>query len=398
MPYDTLRASGNNQYGQMTDVEKANFNSQQSAEDYILRKRMQDDALAAAAAQQKAGFGQQDSIQAKDFAQGLLTGGTFEAKNQFSRDQLDRAQAPAMVEARLREKAYNDQAPQRDIESFFLSNMLKGMGGGGAPGAAASPGAPATSGTPSSSTAFSPEQAMRMYGEYKNPAMIGAEDRRNQDHKWDMQKQRRDAENVTLTAAINAALAKNDMPTVLQLRHQQENLWNDNPSQGTEMPMGTGIDDPIAKAMAPSGAQIEGISNAGAEEARAGFDFPNTVADLKTLAKKAQFGQVDQNEVIDTAKSLVERLKKNNQVSDAQAKQMVGQELDAALPGVGEGTGFGNWIRGAASYIPGAAGRVTGEPLELRAALAAEGFPMRQNTLPTTQAAIDQQNQRRPGR
>lgn len=134
----------------------------------------------------------------------------------------------------------------------------------------------------------------------------------------------------------------------------------------------------FSDALTQTPAQVEARSTANAATATAGFDFQNTIADIKDLAKKSAWGEVDQNEVLDTAKALVARLVQN-QISEPQAKQLIGQQLDAALSGQGGGDGFGNWTRNVAgAIIPGAAGRVIAAPNQLRAALEQAGFPMRQ--------------------
>ncbi len=143
MAYDTINALGHNTYGQMTDVDKANFNSQQSAEDYILRKRMQDDALKAAADAQQRGFGQQDTVQSKDFAQQLLTGGTFGEREGRIDARQDRVVAPALLREQndeaWKQKEWAQGAPERELKTRLMGEFTNGIfptGGTATPGTA----------------------------------------------------------------------------------------------------------------------------------------------------------------------------------------------------------------------------------------------------------------------
>ncbi len=81
MAYDLLNALGNNQYGVMSDVDKANFGSQQSAQDFILRKRLQDEAYQRTQGDEAARLAAEQAMQGKALAAQKEIGGTFDQKN-----------------------------------------------------------------------------------------------------------------------------------------------------------------------------------------------------------------------------------------------------------------------------------------------------------------------------
>lgn len=120
MAITTLRASGNNQYGQMTDVERANFGSQQNAADWILRKRLQDEAAARDEAQREAALTAQERMQERSLAAQERMGGTFEARQAADDARQERAMSPALEALKFQQEqarlAREDTQPQRDYE------------------------------------------------------------------------------------------------------------------------------------------------------------------------------------------------------------------------------------------------------------------------------------------
>ncbi len=128
MAYDTIRASGNNQYGQMSDVDRANFGSQQSAQDFILRKRLQDEALAKSDTNEAARLAAEQAMQDKALAAQQAMGGSFAERSALEDKRLDRSLSPQMEMLRQQEEHYKTQqeqgAPARELEAAKLRMRL----------------------------------------------------------------------------------------------------------------------------------------------------------------------------------------------------------------------------------------------------------------------------------
>ncbi len=128
MAIDTLRASGNNQYGQMSDLERANFGSQQQAQDFILRKRMQDEALAHEDAIRNQGLSAQERMQATALAAQKDMTGSFQDRSALEDKRLERTISPQMEALRQSQSRYDtehgDTQGKRDFESEILKQRV----------------------------------------------------------------------------------------------------------------------------------------------------------------------------------------------------------------------------------------------------------------------------------
>jgi len=163
MPITTLRASGNNQYDQMTDAERASFGSAQSAQDFVLRKRLQDEAIARQEADRVRGETSAERINAANLASQREIGGTFTERERLADERNARLIAPQMEAlkqaAEERRLAREEDAPMRELTKRLIGDLTGQLGGasmqygvtaGGQPSVGvlggASMGAPATGG------------------------------------------------------------------------------------------------------------------------------------------------------------------------------------------------------------------------------------------------------------
>ncbi len=179
MAYDTLRASGNNQYGAMSDVDKANFGSQQSAQDWVLRKRLQDEVLAKNDTNEAARLAAEQAMQARALAAQQAMGGTFAEKGtqaerlaKLGADQAyglaDRQNAPLMREQDFKEKNYNDE----HFLDHFINQAIQQAAGGGAPAAAGMPGAPSMTPAKPGVSAPATSGMSGMAGAFQDPSFL----------------------------------------------------------------------------------------------------------------------------------------------------------------------------------------------------------------------------------
>lgn len=135
MAITTLRASGNNQYGQMTDVERANFSSQEKAADWILRKRLQDEAMARGEAQQDEALTAQERMNERTLASNERTGGTFAEREAGATARQERAMSPQLEALKFqREQAgleRQDAQPGKDYDNEIVRQRMDFLKGGG---------------------------------------------------------------------------------------------------------------------------------------------------------------------------------------------------------------------------------------------------------------------------
>lgn len=136
MPTDFLNAMGHNQYGVMSDTEKASFGSAQQAQDFILRKRLQDEALAHEDAIRNQGLTAQERMQQQSIAAQKEIGGTFADRSALEDKRLDRQLSPQMEALRQAGQHYTDERSDtqgtRDFNNEILklrSGLLSGQGG-----------------------------------------------------------------------------------------------------------------------------------------------------------------------------------------------------------------------------------------------------------------------------
>ncbi len=90
----------------------------------------------------------------------------------------------------------------------------------------------------------------------------------------------------------------------------------------------------VAAAYKPTAAESEAKATANATAASEGFDFKSSIAEIDSLAKDFRNGAAGKGEVLQKADELVKRLVQR-EIPEQQAKQLVGQQLDKTLPGLG---------------------------------------------------------------
>jgi len=164
MPITTLRASGNNQYGQLTDAERAAEAERRRMDDWVMRRQLQDSAAQVQregiqSGERIAGMGESgaDRRQAAALKAQMDMGGTFDQRTAAQTSLLDRqlggqkelaeiGQRPAMAEQARRNQEYADQAAMRELANakargaLTLMEQVLPSGGGQQPQGPVNPG------------------------------------------------------------------------------------------------------------------------------------------------------------------------------------------------------------------------------------------------------------------
>lgn len=299
MAYDTINALGHNTYGQMSDVERANFGSQQSAQDFILRKRLQDEALARNEASQLRGETAAERMNAANIASNRELGGTFAEKQAAADAAANRIAAPEMEKLRLMQQYHQedrgDAAPQRELAAAQLRMRLSAYPQAGANG---SPGGMQLD--PSTQKRFMEHEL----GLGQDPEEI-----------FKRSLQQKVSEKMIDMAASETDPAK---------KSQALKYLHDN-----------GLDQfaSIAGTMTPDLATQDIQSTQATQAYQATPNYDLSLQDILKTAQDVRNGRADPSEVVAKRDAMVNELIKRK-VDPETAKSIVNQQLDKALPGV----------------------------------------------------------------